>query len=107
MANRRVGNTWIIDTVGALSSQPATGRGASKISSIGFYAIDTTAKIDIALLNGVDSSNIIFPLRSPMSPFGVGAGQPPTFEVIQIGGVFFDELNVNAVTAGTAFLYLV
>jgi len=97
MANRLVGNVWIIDTVGALSTQPATGRSQLKINAIGFYAVDSTAVVNLALVS--NTTNIVFPLRS--------SGVPANFEVKDVGGIYIDELTAITVTAGTAYLYLV
>lgn len=96
MANRLVGNTWIIDTVGLLSTQPVNGAGRFKVLAVGFYAINTTATINIAM--SADTTNIVFPLAT-----GV---QGTSFNVFQTGGVYLDQLNVITATAGTAYLYL-
>lgn len=96
MANRLVGNVWIIDTVGALSTQPSTGRSNLKVRSVGFYAIDTTAAVNLAMV--ANTTNIIFPLRTSIST--------PNFNVFEVSGVLVDELTAITVTAGTAYLYL-
>lgn len=98
MANRLVGNTWIIDTTGALSTQPETRRGALRISGVGFYSLNTTSVVNIAA--SANTTNILFPLAAD-SHF-------PKFEVFAFAGesVTMEELNVITVTAGTAYLYL-
>lgn len=96
MAIRQVGNTIIIDSVGLLGTQPATGRGGYDIQAIGFYSINTTSAINIAL--AANTTNIVFPMA--------GISNVPDFRIFQVGGVQFDELSVITVTAGTAYLYL-
>ena len=97
MANRKVGNTWIIDTNGALATQPATLRSLSKIAAIGFYSIDTTAVVKISLSS--DTTNIVVPLATNINV--------ANFNVFQYGGWYVDELTAVTVTAGTAYLYLI
>ena len=96
MAIRQVGNVIIIDSVGLLSTQPATGRNGYDIKAIGFYSINTTAAINIAL--AANTTNIIFPLA--------GGINSPSYELYTFDNLQVDELTVITVTAGTAYLYL-
>lgn len=98
MANRLVGNTWIIDATGSLSTQPETKRSSLKIIGVGFYSIDSTATINIAMAS--NTTNILFPLATTATA--------KNFQLFNCGGDYIssDELNAITVTAGTAYLYL-
>ena len=97
MAIRQVGNVIIIDSVGLLSTQPATGRSGYDILAVGLYSVNSTAAVNIAL--AANTTNIIFPLAGSLS-------NVPNFSIFQLGKVQVDELQVITVTAGTAYLYL-
>lgn len=95
MANRIVGNVYIID-----SGQTLTGLewGKSlKIHSVQFYSTDTSGELILAFTS--DTSNQFCHIRSNQSnPFTL-----PYY----YGGVYVDQLTPILVTAGTAFIYFV
>ena len=99
MANRQVGNFWIIDTVGKLGTQPATGLRQSKVAAVGMLSLDTTGRIQIAM--AANTTNLAFDLTSNLPTAHI-----PQFTVYRVGGVYIDELQVITVTQGTAWLYL-
>ena len=101
MANRQVGSFWIIDSVGKLGTQPATGLRQSKIAAVGFLSLDTTALIQVAM--AANTTNIIFNFTTILP-----TAHLPCFTVSSLATDFYaDEMQVITVTQGTAWLYMV
>lgn len=100
MANRLVGNFWIIDSVGKLGTQPATGLRQSKIGAVAFLSLDTTALIQIAMV--ANTTNIVFNLTTILP-----TSHLPCFTLSSLSPDFYvDELQIITATQGTAWLYL-
>jgi len=93
MANRIVGNVYIIDT----PLQALTDGLNLKIKSVAFYSTDTTGELQIGTV--ANTANVLVHIRSNQA-------QPFTLP-LYLGGVKLDNhLHINKVTAGTAWLYL-
>ena len=95
MANRIVGNVYIIDSGQTLTGLPWSNAGYN-IQSAVFYATDTTG--EIVLAEAADTTNVLIRIRSNQN-------QPFTFP-LYLGGCRFERLTPILVTAGTCFLYL-
>ena len=94
MANRIVGNVYIIDTGSANIALPWLS--GTRISCIAFWSSDTTGTLR---LTGSNTTNTIAYFSNPTNvPNTVGA---------YLGGVNFKEMKVPTLTAGTAFIYMV
>jgi len=92
MANRIVGNVYIIDTVGDLD-----GPDNLKINSIAFWSTDSTGALILCVK--ATSANELVKLNN---------NQNQAFTVpLHLGGVYLKDVNVKTLTAGTAWLYLI
>jgi len=94
MANRRVGNVYIIDSAGTLDL------AQWKIQSVAFYSTDTTGELVIVDFDGLSTttSELIHIRNNQNQPFML-----PMY----LGGVNFqNRLRIQTMTAGTAWFYL-
>ena len=98
MANRIVGNVFIIDAAGTLDTQPSTGRSLLKVNAVGFLSINTTGRIRIA--SGTNTANVVIDFAA------VPTAHNPASQSIWTGGINLEGLQAVTVTAGTAYLYL-
>ena len=93
MANRIVGNVYIIDTGSANGAIPWL-RDA-KVASVAFWAADTTGEI---IISTVDTTDVIVRLTASNNPASVSQ--------LFLGGVNFpDVIKIPTLTAGTAWIY--
>ncbi len=92
MANRIVGNVYIIDS-GSLAPIPFSS--GTKIASVIFWSSDSTGTLRLATEN---TANVIMHLSNPINvPNTIGA---------YIGGCYAtNSLTVPTLTAGTAWIY--
>lgn len=97
MANRLVGNVYIIDSQlnTVALPWPSTGR----ISSIRAWFSGTNGAIRFS---GADTTNVICVLAPVTTPAPSGG----TTDEAHLGDVAFSEMYVPTVTAGTAWIYL-
>lgn len=95
MANRIVGNVYIIDSAQTLTGLPWSNAGYN-IQSAVFYGTDTSG--EIVLADSADTRNTMIRIRSNQAT-------PFSFP-IYLGGCRFNQLTPIVVTAGTCFLYL-
>lgn len=93
MANRIVGNTYIIDTGSGNTAIPFL---SSEILGIGAWFSDPTGEVQ---LSGADTTNVIVKLSATLS-----SGACSNY--VYLGGLCVDELKVPVLTAGTAWIYL-
>lgn len=101
MANRIVGNVVIVDS--AMGNALITASGGTvqnlndyKVATIAFWSSDTTGVCRFTL---ADTTNCVLQLTNPNNnPTTVGATIP---------GVFFKDMKVPSITAGTAWIYLI
>ena len=95
MANRIVGNVYILDT-GSANTQLPWPRDA-KVASIAFWGATTSSVMTIA---AGDTGNVLLTLNGPST---VGAGGTTN---VHFGGVYFaDSLTLPVLTAGTGWIY--
>lgn len=94
MANRIVGNVYIIDTVTGNTELPWLS--GAKVGTITFWSSDSTGSLQIS---GINTTNILFRVSNPVNvPNTVGA---------YLGGCFVNNVvKIQAVTAGTAWIYM-
>jgi hypothetical protein len=97
MANRIVGNVYIIDTGSANVALPVPN--PYKVMSIRAWFSDTSGK---AVFSYSDTSNVFCILSANRTPVTVGG----ITDESNLGGLNFDELKVPVLTAGTAWIYL-
>lgn len=93
MANRIAGNVYIIDSGSISLPWPGTH---VKIQGVGFYSTDTSGELQLTMAS--NTLNIVFWLRNN--------NNQPYFLPQYLGGVNFEQLRVQILTAGTGFLYL-
>lgn len=94
MANRIVGNIYIIDS--GLQNLAYTNH---KILSVGFYGTDSTATMTLTYASNTNDSIIAF---GPSA-----ATAKPWQEYAELGGVYVsDTIRVLNLVAGTGWLYL-
>lgn len=95
MANRLVGNTYILDT--SSGNTPIPWPAGAKVSTIAFWSSDSTGMVRFC--NG-NTTNTLLELSNPNNaPATVGA---------YLGRHYFtDTLTVPQLVAGTAWIYLV
>lgn len=95
MANRVVGNVYIIDTASGNTALPWPNK--VKVMGIGAWFSGGTGD---AQFSGADTTNIV--LRLVAANSGINA----TYNYQYLGGVDFSEMKIPVLTAGTAFIYL-
>ncbi len=103
MANRIVGNVYIIDSqMGAgaalIIGSPAWPKNAF-IQAIGFWASSTASVWEMVFAS--NTAACCWKLAPETSPTP-SAG---TFVSMNLGGVSFDELRCKTLTTGTGFIY--
>ena len=96
MANRLVGNTYIIDSGQTLTGLSWPG-GGMKLHSVMFYATDTSGELKLAFT--ANTADLLVHVRSNQS-------QPFTLPYY-FGGCYVQQITPILVTAGTAFLHFV
>lgn len=97
MANRIAGNVLIIDS--AMGNSPvmlSSQINKYKLGSVAFWSSDTTGNLVLSL---ADTTNTILRLGN-----SVNAGNTTG---IVLNGVTLQDLKVPALTAGTAWCYLI
>ena len=105
MANRIVGNVYIIDSqMGAATDLQGVNTASWQqhqmyIASVALWCANTTAEIEL-----------IYKADTTSTAIRLGAGNSPTptaggLVEIYLGGVNFEELRVKTLTAGTGFIY--
>ena len=94
MANRIVGNVYIIDTGSANTALPWLQN--TNIQSIRFWGSTTAAQV---IFTGADTTNVV--ARLAISEVGTLGGTDDLF----LGGIDFSEMKVPTLTAGTAWIY--
>lgn len=94
MANRIVGNVYIIDSANGNTAIPWLD--GTKIATITFWSSDSTGKLQIT---GASTADVLFQVTNPVNvPNTVGA---------YLGGNYFkDVVKILTLTAGTAWVYL-
>ena len=98
MANRLVDNVYIIDS--AMGGHPLLGKNSaswlsgSKVQSFVLWSTDTTGK---AVFTTADTTNAVSGLANPND-------DPATIESV-LGGIYFSDMRVPTLTAGTAWVY--
>lgn len=102
MANRIVGNVYIIDSQTAgkplIDGTSGAWLRSAYISAIGFWAADTSGVFELAYRS--DTTNVVFKLALE------GATGTNGFSTMKfIGGVRFEELTAKTLTAGTGWIY--
>jgi len=91
MANRVIGNVYIIDTGSANTALPWNH---GPVQSVSFWSTDTTGRLQLSASNTTD---VVLTLENP---FNVEATVST-----HLGGVVFTEMKVPTLTAGTAWIY--
>jgi len=91
MANRIVGNVYIVDAVGSLEDIDLS------IYSIAFYSTDTTGELMVS--SYANTANVLVHIRNNQT-------QPFTLPLYLGGSHLDDRLTINRCTAGTAFFYM-
>ena len=94
MANRIVGNVYILDTGSANTALP--WNSGTHIQSVAFWSTDTTGRM---VLSGADTTNHVVVLENP--------NDDETTVGIYLGGVPFSEMKLPTLTAGTGWIYLI
>lgn len=95
MANRIVGNVYILDT--GSGNVPLPWPRDAKVMSIAFWGANTASIMQIA---AGDTSNVLITLAGPINNAVGGTTIAP------LGGVYFaDTLTLPVLTAGTAWIY--
>lgn len=92
MANRLVGNVYIIDS--ALNNVSLPWPNTATVSGIAFWSTNTTG---LAVFTGADTTNVIKVLSNPNNA-------PATVGII-LNRVQFSEMKIPTLTAGTAWIY--
>lgn len=95
MANRIVGNVYIVDS--ALNNLALPWPQGATITSIRAWFLDTTG---IARFTDSDTTNAVCLLIANAPAAGTG-----TTDQANLGGVSFDNLKIPTLTAGTAWIY--
>ena len=108
MANRIVGNIYIIDSQQA-ATVPLPWPSSAKIATVAFWSGDTSARLIMTM--GGNSNNAVISMGQLVH------AQAITSNLLTIGpatqfasfspAVYFDQLAVATLTAGTAWLYMV
>ena len=94
MANRIVGNTYILDTSSANVALP--WNSGSRIKAINVWFADSSGVVQ---LSGSNTSNFVF---HAVHPANNNADQ--SFNYV-LNGATFDEMKAPIITAGTAWVY--
>lgn len=96
MANRLIGNVYIVDS--ALNNVALPWNAGSRISSIRAWFLDTTG---IARFTGADTTDAVCVLIANAPAAGTG-----TTDQANLENIAFDNMKIPALTAGTAWIYL-
>lgn len=94
MANRLIGNVYIIDS--ALNNVSLPWNSGSKIMSIALWSADSTG---VVIFTGADTTNVVARISGPRDSNLAQSSDR------YLGGVYFDEMKVPTLTAGTAWIY--
>ena len=92
MANRIVGNVYIVDSAAIALTDGQT----LKIASIAFYSTDTSGEFKI--VSQANTANALIHIRNNQN-------QPFTLPLF-LGGMYLENLRVQTCTAGTGWFYL-
>ncbi len=96
MANRIVGNTYIIDTASGNTALPWPSK--AKIMAINLFSTDTSGRVEFT---ASDTTDVVIKIAHTGDHFVDNDGVTS----IYLGGVTFDEMKVPVLTAGTAWVY--
>jgi hypothetical protein len=94
MANRIVGNVYIVDS--STGNVAMSWPSKAKIGSVAFWSTNTTGEV---IFTGADTTNVVIRLANP--------NNAATTVGLYLGGVNYTEMKVPTLTAGTAWFYLV
>ena len=94
MANRLVGNTWILDTASGNTLIPIHS-GGMEVGAVTFWSLNSTGVCEIS---GANTTDVLVKLTNP-NPDDATVG-------IVLNGIDFDEIKLPTLTAGTAWIYL-
>ena len=105
MANRMIGNIYIIDSLMGAGVDIQGANTASwlqhqmKVKAFALWCANTTAEIEF-----------VYKADTTATAARLGAGTSPTpiaggLAHLYVGGVNFEELRVKTLTAGTGFIY--
>ena len=92
MANRLVGNVYIVDS--ALNFVALPWNQGARVKSISAWFLNATGEVNFTDANTAD---VLVRLTAP----NTGAG----YNTVYLGGICFDNLKVPTLTAGTAWIY--
>lgn len=96
MANRIVGNVYIVDS--ALNNVSLPWPQGARIQSVRAWFLDTSG---LARFTGSDTTNAVFILTAHNAPSPSAGGNDRMY----LGGVRFEEMKIPTLTSGTAWIY--
>src|SRR3990167_10583602 len=96
MANRVVGNVYIVDS--ALNNVSLPWNQGARVQSIRAWFLDTTG---LARFTGSDTTDAVCILTPNNAPTPSSGGH----DEANLGGIRFDEMKIPTLTAGTAWIY--
>jgi len=96
MANRLVGNVYIVDS--ALNNVSLPWPQGARINTIRAWFLNTTG---IAVFTGANTTDVVCNLTTNVAPAALAGG---TVEA-KLNGTRFDEMKIPTLTAGTAWIY--
>lgn len=102
MANRLVGNVYIIDSSGV----PLDWLSGAKIAAIGFFTTSTAGTFELSYAS--DTTNSILRFDSIIHTVAPGSGSAldRAYQSVYLGGVSFpDALFVRRCNVGTGWIY--
>lgn len=104
MANRIVGNVYIIDSASTSAAPLQSGiawPNHMKLDAVSFWTTSTAGICEFVYASNTnDTAFVLSPNVTSISVAGAMAH-------LHFGGVYFSELRVRTLTAGTAWLYFV
>ena len=106
MANRIVGNIYIIDSQQA-ATVPLAWPSNAKVAAAAFWSQSTAGELIMTM--GGNSNNAVIKmgyLNQAVATTGLAVTQATQWASFS-PGVYFDQLAVSTLTAGTAWLYMV
>lgn len=108
MANRIVGNIYIIDSQQA-ATVPLAWPSNAKIATVAFWSGDTSGRLIMTM--GGNSNNAVISMGHLVHGQAASGNLISITPATQWGSfspaVYFDQLAVATLTAGTAWLYMV
>ena len=108
MANRIVGNVYIIDSQQS-ATVPLAWPSNAKIATVAFWSGDTSGRLIMTM--GGNSNNAVISMGQLIHAQTITSNLltigPATQSISYSPGVYFDQLAVSTLTAGTAWLYMV